>query len=178
MGELEGAVRRIPQALPEGRNHVATTSAPPPPSSRWTSRAAVRRPIPRTTSRRRALDAASKDVVAPFRPINFDKLPGVFRAADGRWFAVHSLNIAFLVNRKLVKDVPQRWSDLLKPEYRNAVVYLDPRSTGQGQVAVFAAAYANGGGVDNPKRAPNSSASSSARATCCASKARRRMRNS
>jgi putative spermidine/putrescine transport system substrate-binding protein len=98
-----------------------------------------------------ALDAASKDVVAPFRPINFDKLPGVFRAADGRWFAVHSLNIAFLVNRKLVKDVPQRWSDLLKPEYRNAVVYLDPRSTGQGQVAVFAAAYANGGGVDNPK---------------------------
>ena len=75
----------------------------------------------------------------------------MFRSADGRWFAVHSLNIAFLVNRKLVKNVPQRWSDLLKPEYRNAVVYLDPRSTGQGQVAVFAAAYANGGSVENPK---------------------------
>lgn len=84
-------------------------------------------------------------------PVNFDKLPDVFRSADGRWFAVHSLNIAFLVNRKLVKNVPQRWSDLLKPEYRNAVVYLDPRSTGQGQVAVFAAAYANGGSVENPK---------------------------
>ena len=98
-----------------------------------------------------ALDAESKDVVAPFKPVNFDKLPDVFRSADGRWFAVHSLNIAFLVNRKLVKNVPQRWSDLLKPEYRNAVVYLDPRSTGQGQVAVFAAAYANGGSVENPK---------------------------
>ena len=80
-----------------------------------------------------ALDAESKDVVAPFKPVNFDKLPDVFRSADGRWFAVHSLNIAFLVNRKLVKNVPQRWSDLLKPEYRNAVVYLDPRSTGQGR---------------------------------------------
>ena len=98
-----------------------------------------------------ALDATAKDVVAPFKPVNFDKLPTVFRAADGRWFAVHSLNIALLVNKKLVKNVPQRWSDLLKPEYRNAVVYLDPRSTGQGQVAVFAAAYANGGSVDNPK---------------------------
>jgi putative spermidine/putrescine transport system substrate-binding protein len=98
-----------------------------------------------------ALDAAAKDVVAPFRPLNYDALPPVFRDADSRWFAVHSLNIAFLVNRKLVKDVPTRWSDLLKPEYRNAVVYLDPRSTGQGQVAVFAAAYATGGSVDNPK---------------------------
>lgn len=98
-----------------------------------------------------ALDAVGKDVVEPFKPVNFDKLPPVFREADGRWFTVHSLNIAFLVNKKLVKDVPRRWADLLKPEYRNAVVYLDPRSTGQGQVDVFAAAYAFGGSVDNPK---------------------------
>lgn len=98
-----------------------------------------------------ALDAKARDVVAPFKPINFDKLPPVFRDADARWFTVHSLNIAFLVNRKLVKEVPRRWADLLKPEYRNAVVYLDPRSTGQGQVDVFAAAYAMGGSVDDPK---------------------------
>ena len=98
-----------------------------------------------------ALDAKAKDVVAAFKPLNFEKLPTVFRDPDGRWFTVHSLNIAFLVNTKLVKDVPKRWSDLLKPEYRNAVVYLDPRSTGQGQVDVFAAAYAMGGSVDDPK---------------------------
>ncbi len=98
-----------------------------------------------------ALDAVQKDVVAPFKPINFDTLPKVFRDNDGRWFTIHSLNIAFLVNTKLVKNVPQSWADLLKPEYKNAVVYLDPRSTGQGQVAVFAAAYAFGGNVDNPK---------------------------
>jgi len=98
-----------------------------------------------------ALDAVKADVVAPFKPVNFDKLPDVFRDPQGRWFAIHSLNVALLVNRKLVKDVPRGWNDLLKPEYKNAVVYLDPRSTGQGQVAVFAAAYAYGGSVDNPK---------------------------
>lgn len=98
-----------------------------------------------------AVDAVKKDVVAPFQPVNFDKLPPVFREASGKWFTIHTLNIAFLVNRKLVRTVPTGWADLLKPEYRNTVVYLDPRSTGVGQVMVFAAAYANGGSVDNIK---------------------------
>ena len=75
-----------------------------------------------------ALDAVNKDVVAPFKPVNFNKIPQVFRDADGKWFTVHTLNIAFLVNKKLVKNVPASWADLLKPEYKNAVVYLDPRS--------------------------------------------------
>ena len=33
----------------------------------------------------------------------------------GRWFTVHTLNIAFLVNRKLVARAPEGWADLLKP---------------------------------------------------------------
>jgi len=98
-----------------------------------------------------AVDAARKDVVAPFKPINFDKLPEVFREPEGRWFTIHTLNIAFLVNTKLVKNVPQGWADLLKPEFKNSVTYLDPRSTGVGQVGVIAAAYGNGGSIDNTK---------------------------
>jgi putative spermidine/putrescine transport system substrate-binding protein len=98
-----------------------------------------------------AVDAVKKDVVAPFKPINFEKLPDVFRETEGRWFTIHTLNIAFLVNKKLVKEVPQSWADLLKPEFKNSVVYLDPRSTGVGQVGVFAAAFGNGGNMDNTK---------------------------
>lgn len=98
-----------------------------------------------------AVDAANKDLVAPFKPINFDRLPEVFREAEGRWFTIHTLNVACLVNKKLVKNTPAGWADLLKPEFRNSVVYLDPRSTGVGQVMVFAAAYANGGSVEDVK---------------------------
>jgi putative spermidine/putrescine transport system substrate-binding protein len=96
-----------------------------------------------------AVDAVAKDVVAPFKPVNFDKLPDVFRHPEGKWFTIHSLTIAFVVNTKLVKNVPQSWADLLKPEYKNTVVYLDPRSAGVGQVLTFAAAYGNGGNVEN-----------------------------
>ena len=96
-----------------------------------------------------AVDAVAKGVVAPFKPVNFDKLPAVFREADGRWFTIHSLTVAFIVNTKSVKNVPQSWADLLKPEYKNSVVYLDPRSTGVGQVLTLAANFGAGGDMNN-----------------------------
>lgn len=98
-----------------------------------------------------ALDAVAKDVVAGFEPVNFDKLPETLRDPQGKWFTIHTLNVAFLVNKKLVKNVPQTWQDLLKPEYKGSIVYLDPRSTGQGQVIVLAANYANNGSMDDVK---------------------------
>jgi putative spermidine/putrescine transport system substrate-binding protein len=97
------------------------------------------------------VDASKKGVVTGFKPVNFDKLPDVFRHPDGEWFTVHKLTIAFMVNTKLVKEVPQSWADLLKPEYKSSIVYLDPRSTGVGQVLTFAANFANGGDMNNVK---------------------------
>ncbi|MDH2329066.1 extracellular solute-binding protein [Cereibacter sp. SYSU M97828] len=96
-----------------------------------------------------ALDAASQGLVADFAPVNFDRLPEPFRHETGQWFTTHTLNVAFLVNTALVEDVPQSWADLLKPEYAQSIVYQDPRSTGQGQVIAFAAAFANGGSMDD-----------------------------
>ncbi len=96
-----------------------------------------------------AVDASNKGLVAPFKPIQFEKLPEVFRHPEGEWFTIHSLTIAFVVNTKLVKNVPQSWADLLKPEYKNSIVYLDPRSTGVGQVLTFAANFAAGGDMNN-----------------------------
>src|SRR6059058_1994199 len=36
-----------------------------------------------------AIDAVAKEVVAPLRPVNFDKLTPVFRDPDGKWFTIH-----------------------------------------------------------------------------------------
>jgi putative spermidine/putrescine transport system substrate-binding protein len=94
------------------------------------------------------VNAAQRNLVEPFKPLNFDRIPPVFRDPEGRWFAVHSLTIAFLVNRKLVKNVPHSRADLLRPEYKNCVAYMDPRATGIGQVLTIAAAFGNGGGMD------------------------------
>ncbi|MBF9263501.1 extracellular solute-binding protein [Paracidovorax cattleyae] len=96
-----------------------------------------------------AVDAVKKDVVAPFKPLHFDKLPDVFRDAEGRWFTIHTLNIAFLVNRKLVRNVPAGWADLLKPEYKGLVGYLDPASAFVGYVGAVAANQARGGTLEN-----------------------------
>src|SRR6185503_16876887 len=41
-----------------------------------------------------AVDAAKKDVVEAFKPVNFDKLPDVFRQPEGKWFTIHSLTVA------------------------------------------------------------------------------------
>jgi putative spermidine/putrescine transport system substrate-binding protein len=49
-----------------------------------------------------------------------------------------------------VKNVPANWSDLLKPEYKGQVALAgDPRTSNQATQAVFAAALANGGSLDN-----------------------------
>ncbi len=96
-----------------------------------------------------AYDAVKKDVVAPFKPVNFDKLPTVFRDDEGKWFTIHTLTIAFIINTKLVKQIPHSWADLLKSEYKGTVDYLDPRSTGVGQVMVLAANFGNGGDMAN-----------------------------
>jgi putative spermidine/putrescine transport system substrate-binding protein len=130
LGQLGRRVRGVQKRYPMSRSST-TTSARRQRSLRWTKAqpaAGGHRVLFRLRPRRRR-----RNVVAPFKPVNFDKLTPVFRDPDGKWFAIHTLTVAFVVNTKLVKNVPQSWADLLKPEYKNTIVYLDPRSTGVGR---------------------------------------------
>jgi putative spermidine/putrescine transport system substrate-binding protein len=95
------------------------------------------------------VDAQKRGLLAPYKPTNFAKLPELARHPEGEWFTIHQLEVVFIVNKKLVKNVPKSFADLLKPEYKGNIVYLDPRSTGVGQVMTWAANFANKGTYAN-----------------------------
>ncbi len=97
------------------------------------------------------IDAQRRGLLAPFKPTNFEKLPDLAKHPEGEWFTIHQLEIVFIVNKKLVKESPKSWADLLKPEFKNSIMYLDPRTTGVGQVLAWSANFANGGTYENLK---------------------------
>src|SRR5205085_11954590 len=50
----------------------------------------------------------------------------------------------------VIKNVPQDWADLLKPEYKSTIgLSGDPRTSSQAINSVYAAALASGGTLDN-----------------------------
>ncbi|MEN3203061.1 MAG: extracellular solute-binding protein [Atribacterota bacterium] len=93
--------------------------------------------------------AKEKGLTEGFIPINFEKIPELLRDPEGHWFSIHKGTVVFVVNTKLVRRIPEGWKDLLEPDFRKSVVYLDPRTTGIGFAIVLATAYAFGGSVDN-----------------------------
>ncbi len=91
------------------------------------------------------------NLAMPYKNASFDKISAEFKDADGKWAVAYWGAISFLVNTDLVKNLPQTWSDLLKPEYKDQVCSRDPAVSTYATGSVLAAAYANGGGEDNVK---------------------------
>jgi putative spermidine/putrescine transport system substrate-binding protein len=69
---------------------------------------------------------------------------------NGMWVIGYFGMMVIETNTAVVKNVPQNWSDLLKPEYKGQVALAgDPLSSNQAIMAIYAAALANGGSLDN-----------------------------
>jgi putative spermidine/putrescine transport system substrate-binding protein len=91
----------------------------------------------------------------PYKVSTWDKIPDTLlglpaKDPDGYWIGGYYGVMAIIVNTDVVKNVPANWSDLLKPEYKGQIALSgDPRSSNQAIQAVFAAALANGGSLDN-----------------------------
>jgi putative spermidine/putrescine transport system substrate-binding protein len=81
----------------------------------------------------------------------WSEIPDYAKDSDGRWSAAYWGAIAFTVNADLIKNVPQTWQDLLKPEYKDKVCMKDPRESATANMVVLAAAYGNGGSEANPQ---------------------------
>jgi putative spermidine/putrescine transport system substrate-binding protein len=89
-------------------------------------------------------------LLEPYKVATWDSIPDTAKDTDGAWYGDYYGVLAFEVNTQVVKNVPQDWSDLLKPEYKGQVALAgDPRTSNQAIQAVHAAALANGGSLDN-----------------------------
>jgi putative spermidine/putrescine transport system substrate-binding protein len=85
----------------------------------------------------------------PYKNANWAEIPDYAKDPQGRWSAAYWGAIAFLINADKVKNVPQTWEDLLKPEYKGTICMKDPRSSATAQMIVLASAYAHGGDETN-----------------------------
>jgi len=95
--------------------------------------------------------ARAEGVLAPYRPALIEEVPEGMKDPDGYWFAIHSGTLGLFVNTEALgrTPVPTGWSDLLKPEYRGKVGFLNPISAAVGQVGLFAVNLALGGSYEN-----------------------------
>lgn len=97
------------------------------------------------------IQAKKEGVTAPFKPAAWAEIPDGLKDPDGHWFTIHSGTMGFMVNVDALKGrpVPRSWADLLKPEYKGLIGYLDPASAFVGYVGAVAVNAARGGTLDN-----------------------------
>jgi putative spermidine/putrescine transport system substrate-binding protein len=101
------------------------------------------------------IQAKKEGVVTGYKPKNWGDIPAGLKDADGAWFTIHSGTLGLMVNVDALKGkpVPKSWKDLLNPQYKGLVGYLDPASAFVGYVGAVAVNQAMGGDLNNFDRA-------------------------
>jgi putative spermidine/putrescine transport system substrate-binding protein len=92
----------------------------------------------------------NKDLFEPYKVGTWDTIPDSAKAADGSWFGDYYGVMSFTTNTAVQASPPKDWADLLDPKYKGQIALDgDPRTSNQAIQAVYAAALANGGSLDN-----------------------------
>jgi len=93
--------------------------------------------------------AVSEGLLAPYKVSTWADIPDSAKDASGYWYGDYYGVMSFEVNTSVVTNVPQDWSDLLTQGKNTVGLAGDPTQSSQAVMAVWAAALASGGSVDN-----------------------------
>jgi putative spermidine/putrescine transport system substrate-binding protein len=97
-----------------------------------------------------AVQGKKEKLFAPYKVKTWAEIPADVKDADGYYYGDYYGVSCFAANKSVVKNMPQTWADLMKPEYKGMIALNgSPLSAGAAIGAVFAAALANGGSYDN-----------------------------
>jgi putative spermidine/putrescine transport system substrate-binding protein len=87
---------------------------------------------------------------APYQVATWSNIPADAKASNGDYYADYGGYVAIGYNSATVKTPPTSFADLLKPIYKNEVaINGNPTQASAAFSAVFAAALANGGSLNN-----------------------------
>jgi putative spermidine/putrescine transport system substrate-binding protein len=93
--------------------------------------------------------AQQQGLLATYKPVGWAKIPRHLKDAQGHWAGSHFGVLAFEVNRAVVKNPPQSWADLLRPEYAGQFALAgDPRKSLLAMNSVLSAGLASGGSAN------------------------------
>src|SRR3984885_10899135 len=97
-----------------------------------------------------AVKGAQEGILAPYEVTTYSNIPADAKAADAAYYADYGGYVAIGYNSAIVKTPPTSFADLLKPIYKNQVaINGNPTQASAAFSAVFAAALANGGSLNN-----------------------------
>ncbi|WP_055588075.1 ABC transporter substrate-binding protein [Streptacidiphilus griseoplanus] len=97
-----------------------------------------------------ATSAAQQGLLAPYKVVDFDKIPAGQKDAQGLRYNDYGGYISIGCDAKRVKNCPTTFADLLKPEYKGQVAMNgNPTKSGSAFGGFYASALANGGSLDN-----------------------------
>ncbi|MDL2271890.1 ABC transporter substrate-binding protein [Desulfovibrio sp. OttesenSCG-928-I05] len=98
-----------------------------------------------------AINAQKAGVIEPYKGVGWESVPDGLKDPDGYWVSIHSGTMGFMVNVEALegRPVPKSWKDLLDPQYKGMIGFLDPASAFVGYVGAVAANEALGGSLDN-----------------------------
>jgi len=94
--------------------------------------------------------AIQQGLVTPYKHSHWNDIDASLKDADGNWCTEYYGAQAFVINTDIVKNPPASFADLLNNSYKNMVgIDGDPRQANDAFIAVYSAAVANGGSLDN-----------------------------